>query len=176
VTTSKTRALKRAPKRTVLTEEQAAAILEQREQFALESLRELGARIALYEPRTHVEADPLRDTREHITPGACVAIFESTMGKRKTVSTTTAVLALDEARSWIHYNQTRLAPDLRFEIAPNGSAYLVRHQIVGDTATTERRRRETERRTLSLEGTPHLVDAHGDPINGEINRASQFNS
>jgi hypothetical protein len=155
----------------VITEEQTAALLATREEYALEELRELGLRISLYEEREFVDPDPLRGLDGGWKRGVCHAVADSVTGKRKTFSGVSAVDTLDQARSWLKY-QERLKPEFRFEIVSESVAVPVRQQIAGDAAMTQQRRENTERRVIALEGSPHLVDAMRNPINGDITRAS----
>jgi len=151
-----------------VTEKQSAERLQQREELALEELRELGFRISLYEPRELIQADPLRGIEEHWQQGCCHAIADSATGKRKSLSAISAVSALDQARSWLKYQQDRIAPEDRFVIIHGGCAVPVRHQVGGDKATSEHRRQNTERRIVSFQsGHPALVDSHGDPLKGD---------
>lgn len=151
------------------------ASLQAREEAALAELEELGFRIGLYEPRIYVEPDELRGVAGGWKVGTCYVVADSVTGKRKTISAMSAVAALDQAQAWLHYQETRLAPDLRFVIVKGeGVAVQVTQRVAGDTAETAARRNGTERKIIGFQnGKPEVVDAHGDPI-GEDNHASQF--
>jgi len=156
-----------------ISEAQPATILTQREEAALEELRALGGRIALYEPRELIEADPLRGVEGGRTSGTCYVVFDSVDHKRKTFSTASAVQALDEVRSFLKY-QERLKPESRWIVSRGSNPAPVMHLAAGDKATTKQRRENTERRLLSLDGSPHLVDGGGEPIHGDHSRATQY--
>lgn len=150
------------------------AALKAREEAALQELQEVGFRVSLYEPRTFIEPDELRGVVGGWKVGTCYAVADSITGKRKTISAMSAVDALDQAKSFLHYQETRLPPDLRFTIAKGESvAVPVFQRVIGDTAQTRQRRENTERRIISFaSGHAEKVDANGDPI-GEDNHASQ---
>jgi hypothetical protein len=160
-----------------VTREQARreAALRVREEAALEELEELGFRIGLYEPRTFLEPDELRGIAGGWKVGTCYAVADSITGKRKTISAMSAVDALDQAKAFLHYQETRLSPELRFTIAKGESVAIpVVRRVAGDTAETAARRESTQRRILGFaSGVAEVVDSHGDPI-GEDNHASQF--
>lgn len=151
------------------------AALKAREESALEELEELGFRVSLYEPRTFIEPDELRGVAGGWQVGTCYAVADSITGRRKTISAMSAVDALDQAKAFLHYQETRLSPELRFTIAKGESvAVPVVRRVAGDTAETAARRENAERRILSFAtGTAEVVDAHGDAIT-EANRASQY--
>lgn len=155
--------------------------LEQRESEALAELARLNFRVTWHALPKRVPADPLRGVLAHTEPGGCYAVCYSIDGRRKSVSGISAVDALTAARSWVEW-QNRLKDDaaakfyaspLEDEVPPE---VRVSHRVVGDTAEVARRRASTERRVLNFEtGIPQLVDAMmGDPIKGDINRASQL--
>jgi hypothetical protein len=146
-------------------------LLRAREEAALEELQQLGFRLALYEPREYVDGDPLLGTEAHWKQGVCHAVADARDGRRKTLTGISALDALTQAKAWLRYQQERLSPEQRFVplLAPP-YAMRVTQRIAGDKAETELRRANTERRVISTDGTPHLVDAHGDPIQGDITR------
>jgi hypothetical protein len=157
-------------------EEQGEQILRQREEHALNELRELGFRIGLYEERKHVEPYPLLGEAGGWKTGVCYATAYSATGKTKTLSAMSAVDALRQAKDWLRYQETRLSPELRFVIAPGDCpiGVPVRQQIAGDTAETQQRRLNTSRRVISFQnGTAEVVDAHGSPV-GDTSHASQY--
>src|SRR4051812_36515493 len=129
-------------------QERHEAALRAREEAALDELREHGFRICLYEPREYVEEDVLRGIKGHWKVGTCHVTADSLTGKKKTVSAMSAVDALDQVKAWLHYQETRLAPALRFVVATGGHAVPVVRRVVGDTAVTKQRRETTARRIL----------------------------
>jgi hypothetical protein len=160
--------------KTVITEEQGEAILRQREEHALEELREIGFRISLYEPRVYVEPDPLLGEAGGWKIGTCYVTAYSAAGKQKTISAMSAVDALRQAKAWLHYQESRLSPELRFVIEKGDgpTAVPVQQRIAGDTAETAAR--HTKRKVLAFDsGVAEVVDAHGTPL-PEATHASQF--
>jgi hypothetical protein len=163
-------------KRKIITEEEGEAILRQREEHALDELRELGFRIGLYEERKYVEPDPLVGEHGGWKTGVCYATAYSAAGKAKTISAMGAVDALKQAKAWAHYQETRLAPELRFVIekGDDSVAVPVIQRVVGDTAETKLRHENTERRLISFEnGAAEVVDSHGESL-GDISQASHL--
>ena len=112
-------------KRKVITEEQSEQILKQREEHALDELRELGFRIGLYEERKYIEPDPLLGEQGGWKVGVCCATAYSAEGKAKTISAMSAVDALRQAKGWLHYQEARLAPELRFVVAKGDDSVAV---------------------------------------------------
>jgi hypothetical protein len=161
--------------RTKREEARREAALKAREDSALEELETLGFRIGLYEPRAYVEPDELRGVAGGWKVGCCYVVADSSTGKRKTVSGMSAVDALEQAKGWLHYQETHFRPEDRFEIVKGEVvAVPVLQRVAGDTAVTAARRDGTERRLVSFEsGTAEVVDVHGTPMH-ESNRASQY--
>jgi hypothetical protein len=153
------------------------ARIEERENEALEQLRALGFRTTLHDLPKIVEGDELLATTEsHFVPGNCYAVMYAVDGKRKHVSGISAVDALSQARTWWDFQQ-RLKDDSPQRFVPSAEftpEARVSQSPAGDARTTKIRRANTERRVLSLEGTPHLVDAHGDPAPSDGSQASQY--
>jgi hypothetical protein len=162
-----------------LTEEQADRIvprakrktarLEAREVEALEQLARLGFRVTLHVYGKHVEADKLLEIEAHYRPGECYAVMYGVDGRRKSISGSSAVGVLTQARTWVDW-QNRLKPDAPGKFIPSAdnepiAETVVVQQVAGDKAEVALRRANTERRLLNFEGTAHLVDAHGAPIN-----------
>lgn len=176
----------------VLTEEQAEQIiprakraratkqdrLEARENEALDELDKLGFRVTLHEMGHYREADDLLGISTGYVPGTCYAVMYSRDGKRKHVSGSSAVAALQQARAWWRWQQglkddaaAKFFPSVDHEVTPEA---FVQHRVSGDTAQTRQRRENTERRLVSFaSGIAEVVDAHGDAIT-EANRASQY--
>jgi hypothetical protein len=159
-----------------MTKEQARneAALQAREEAALAELEEIGFRVSLYEPRTYVEEDVLLGVAGGWKLGTCYAVADSVDGKRKTFSGMSAVQALADAKGWLRYQETRLSPELRFQIVKGENvAAPVIQRVAGDAAETAARR-GNERRIISFEsGTAELVNQHGAPM-GDDNQAAQF--
>lgn len=150
------------------------ASLKVREEAALKELEEIGFRIGLYEPRTFVEPDPLRGIEGGWKVGTCYVVADSVNAKRKTISAMSAVDALDQAKAWIHYQESRLSPELRFVIAKGESVATQVFHRAGSNQVARERRDGSERRLISFQsGVAEVVDEQGTPT-GEGNHASQF--
>jgi hypothetical protein len=143
---------------------------EARETEALEVLKALGFRVTFHAMRQKVDADPLLGIEAHWRPGECYAVMYAADGRRKSISGSSAVGVLTQARSWVDW-QGQLKPDAANKFVPSAdnsptSETVVVHRVAGDKAEVAQRRANTERRLLNFESsTPRLVDAHGDPIN-----------
>jgi hypothetical protein len=154
------------------------ARIEERENEALAELRALGFRVTLHDLPKAVEADELLGTERRIVAGNCYAVMYGVDGKRKHVSGISAIDALTQARAWWDW-QEKLKPDAPERFIPSAEftpENRVEQRVAGDTRETQIRRENSERRVLSLEGMPHLVDAHGDPTVGDGSRASQYSN
>lgn len=155
--------------------EQKLAAIQAREEDALSELEKLGFRVTLHTLPHYVGEDILLGTKAGWVNGDCYAVVYSRDGKRKHVSGISAVDALTQAQSWLRW-QAGLKDDAaaKFHRSPFDVAeVLVTSRVAGDTAETEQKRTNTERRVLSWQsGTAEVVDAHGTPI--EETHASQF--
>jgi hypothetical protein len=153
------------------------ARIEERESVAIAQLEALGFRVTLHDLPKVVPGDELLGaTESHFVPGNCFAVLYAVDGKRKHVSGISAVDALTQARSWWDFQQ-RLKDDAPQRFIPSAdftAEARVEQRPAGDTRETQIRRASTERRVIALEGTPHLVDAHGDPVSGDASSASQY--
>jgi hypothetical protein len=146
------------------------AALARREEAALEELAELGLKVTIHRPREWRKADPLLGVEEGWTQGEAHAVCYSSDGRRRGFSGISAVQILQDAQSWLRW-QSNMAPPMRFEIVSEPTAAPVLQRVAGDTMTTQKRRENTERRVIGMEGgSAVLVDAHGAPI--EETRAS----
>jgi hypothetical protein len=147
--------------------ERKAEEMAGREQAALNTLRELGGQIVLYEPSQKIEEDELRGIKAQFVPGTCHVRFVCATDslKHKGITGVSAVHALDEAESWLRH-QEKLKPEFQFQIAREPVAPNIVQRPAGDTQTTAVRRRETERRVLTWQnGHAEQVDAQGAPQN-----------
>lgn len=152
--------------------------LEARENEALEELDKLGFRVTLHEMGHYREADDLLGISAGFVSGTCYAVMYSRYGKRKHISGSSAVEALQQAHAWWRWQQglkddaaAKFFPSVDNEFTPEA---VVQHRVSGDTATTRQRRENIERRLVSFaSGVAEVVDAHGDVIT-EANRASQY--
>jgi hypothetical protein len=155
--------------------EQKLAAIQAREEVALSELEKLGFRVTLHTLPHYVEEDFLLGTKAGLVNGDCYAVVYDRSGKRKHVSGISAVDALTQAQSWKRW-QDSLKDDAAAKFHPSRSdvaEVAVTSRVAGDTAQTEQRRENTERRVLAFEsGKAELVDAHGAPI--EETHASQF--
>lgn len=152
-------------------------VLERRENEALEELHKLGFRVSLHEMGRYVEADDLLGIPAGYKRGECYAVMYAADGKRKHVSGSSAVEALQQARAWWHW-QLGLKADAANKFVPSvdhePTAPVVSQRVSGDTAQTKLRRENAERRILSFQtGVAEVVDSHGEAIK-EANRASQY--
>lgn len=150
--------------------------IEERENEALGQLRALGFRVTVHDFPNVVDGDDLLGTETRTVPGNCYAVMYAVDGRRKHVAGISAVDALLQARAWWDWQQTLKedAPSRFVPAAEFRPEAFVQQFPAGDKRETQIRRENTERRVLSLEGTPHLVDAHGDPAFSDGSRASQY--
>jgi hypothetical protein len=140
--------------------------VEPAEQQAIEELASLGFRTTIREAARWRDAAPLQGVEEGIVPGTCYVAARTVTGKVKSISGATACECLEHARSFLDYQERRLAPEMRFVPMLDGSgAVPVEQRIAGDTEQTAARRAATERRIIGFaSGVAELVDSHGDPM------------
>jgi len=110
--------------------------------------------VALWEPRQHVEGDPLRGIEGGWHPGCCVAVLHSTEGKRKQLSGASAVEVLANLRSFLRWQET-LKDD-----APN-KFVIAREELpaveIVQRQGSEQAARDVVRRTLEFSTTGEVL-------------------